>query len=471
MRHESAGIEKHRVPAHRPHERHAQGFEPSAQVHHRGVAIDLVVLLQGFVQPHGNDFQIAPRQPAVGGKALAQNQQVPEILRPLIVVAGEESADVRQTVLLAAHRRRVGMGKHLPCDVRQRLVAVALLVLLDEVGVLGKAAGVDHQRDAMPAQNRLDRAYIGHGHRLAAAGVVGHGHHAEGNLRGPVLVDAVPQFVQVHVALERRLQARLQPFGTDQVHRPRPDVFDVRPCGVEVAVVGDHVAGLEPRLGENALGRPALVRGENVLHARDAAHRALKVLPRPAARVALVAEHHGRPLLRGHRARAAVGQQVDAAVLSIEQKDVVMRPRQGVHPLLPRGQLQRLGHLDAKRLDDGPHVRTPWPRPRSRPRPRLRIRALDPGSCPRKATAPSSCRRPVCTRARHGSDPPLPAQRLLTVLYCECRSKNLLDALRPTGLIYGWSRRVHSVRVKGSTRLLDGSTSPDFLPDFADNGH
>ena len=61
---------------------------------------------------------------------------------------------------------------------------------------------------------------------------------------------------------------------------------------------------------------------------------------------------HGRPLLGRHRTRTAVGEKVDAAVLGVEQEDVVVGGGEGRGPFGPGGDLQGLGHLDAEGLDD-----------------------------------------------------------------------------------------------------------------------
>jgi hypothetical protein len=55
---------------------------------------------------------------------------------------------------------------------------------LDEVGVLGKAAGVKVERNAVAMAELTDLAGIGHRDRLASAGVVGDGQHDQRNSLG-----------------------------------------------------------------------------------------------------------------------------------------------------------------------------------------------------------------------------------------------------------------------------------------------
>ena len=129
----------------------------------------------------------------------------------------------------------------------------------------------------------------------------------------------------VHVALEGVPVLRLPPFRNHQVDRLRAGELDVGPGGVEVGVVGHHVARLAERREEDPLGGAALVGREHLAEAEDVLHRRQEAEPGAAAGVGLVAAHDRRPLLRAHRRRAAVGQEVDEDVLRLEQEDVVGR--------------------------------------------------------------------------------------------------------------------------------------------------
>ena len=131
------------------------------------------------------------------------------------------------------------------------------------------------------------------------------------------------QRVQVHVALEGVDQPRLAALGDHQVARLGAGVLDVGTRGVEVGVVGHHVARPGDGAEQDVLGGAALVRGDHVLEAGDVLHRGLEPVERSRARIRLVAGDHARPLARRHGAGAAVGQQVDQHVLGLEQERIV----------------------------------------------------------------------------------------------------------------------------------------------------
>ena len=133
--------------------------------------------------------------------------------------------------------------------------------------------------------------------------------------------------------LNGRLDLGVEGFAAGQVEGDGAAVLDVGPGGVEVAVVGNDVARFEHARGEDPLGGATLVGREDVLHPGDLGDARLEALPRPAAGVALVAEHHRRPLLGGHGAGARVGEQIDAAVLGVEEEDVVVGRLQGRLPV------------------------------------------------------------------------------------------------------------------------------------------
>jgi hypothetical protein len=122
-----------------------------------------------------------------------------------------------------------------------------------------------------------------------------------------------------------------------------------------VGVVGHHVARAAHDGEQDALGRPALVRGDDVFEAGQLAHGRLEAVEALAAGVGLVAAHHGRPLFGGHGAGAGVGEQVDEDVGGVDQEEVEAGLLEEPLPLLGRGLAERLDGLDPERLDDGFH--------------------------------------------------------------------------------------------------------------------
>ena len=131
---------------------------------------------------------------------------------------------------------------HLAHDRAHGLVGLARLALLDEVGVLGEAAGVEVHRRVVLGADVGDLAQVRERDGLAAARVVGDGHHDQRDALGAVLVERGAQPVDVHVALERVVAVHVGELGARQVERERAAELDVGACRVEVAVVGDDVA-------------------------------------------------------------------------------------------------------------------------------------------------------------------------------------------------------------------------------------
>jgi hypothetical protein len=148
-------------------------------------------------------------RPAVGRKALADNEVVLDPLGQGVVVEGDEPADVDQGVLLAAHGRAVRVGEHLLGDLEDALLGVVLLPLLDEPGVLGEAAGVQEERNVVMGADLARLFDVLEGYRLAAAAVIGHRQHDQRDLPGPLPIDERLQLGDVHVALERQVGVRI----------------------------------------------------------------------------------------------------------------------------------------------------------------------------------------------------------------------------------------------------------------------
>ena len=69
--------------------------------------------------------------------------------------------------------------------------------------------------------------------------------------------------------------------------------------------------------------------------------------------IALVAFHHGGPLVRRHGARAGVGEQIHQDIASGEEKQIVVRGTQQMLALFARGPADGLNALDTKWLNDG----------------------------------------------------------------------------------------------------------------------
>jgi hypothetical protein len=127
--------------------------------------------------------------------------------------------------------------------------------------------------------------------------------------------------------------------------------FQVGARGVEVAVVGHQLTRLAGHAEQHPLGRAALVRGHEVLHAGDVADHGFQAKEAARPGVALVAFHDGAPLARRHRAGARIGEPVDQHVIGAQLEDVQVRRFEQALTLAARGHADRLDALDAEGFD------------------------------------------------------------------------------------------------------------------------
>ena len=197
-------------------------------------------------------------------------------------------------------------------------------------------------------------AEVLHRDRLPAAGVVRHRQHAERDLPWLGLLEQRFQPVQVHVALERMAGLRLFALRNHEVHRLRARRFDIRAGRVEVRVVGNDLPLATDGREEDALGGSTLVRRDDVRVPGQVFDRRFEPVEAVRARVGVVAAHHRGPLLRGHRRRPAVGQEIDDDVLGPDAEHVVAGLFEDRLPLLRGRHADRLDDLDLEGLDDSP---------------------------------------------------------------------------------------------------------------------
>ena len=227
---------------------------------------------------------------------------------------------------------------------------VARLALLDEIGVLDRPRGVEHDAQPVPSASSRTVADVGHRDRLPA----GHVHRGrDADIRDALAadpLDEVFQRLEIDVALEGMLAGRIVPFGNDHVDERAAGQFLVQPRGGEVHVARHRIARLDQQLREDVLGAASLVRGHEVAIAVILPHGVFQVIEVAAAGVGLVAEHHAGPLPVAHGVGAAVGQQVDVDVLGAEQKGVVAGLGQRLFALGAREHLDRLDDFDFPRF-------------------------------------------------------------------------------------------------------------------------
>ncbi len=148
------------------------------------------------------------------------------------------------------------------------------------------------------------------------------------------------------------LQTRLPSFGDDEIDRLGANELNVRAGRVKVCVVGDDIAFLAHHAEQNALGGAPLMSRDDVFVPKNILYRRAELLEAAAARITLVAFHHGRPLVRGHRPGAGIGKQVDENVIRRQKKKVIERGAEQLLALRPRRPANGLDALDAKGFDD-----------------------------------------------------------------------------------------------------------------------
>ena len=193
----------------------------------------------------GDRLEVAAGQAAVGREALGQDQQVAALLGERrrrsspasrrCWPARPSSRDIVMPSASDAHLARRCRATGRPCWPGSRS--------LDEPGVLGEAAGVEEQRDAVPVADVAHRAQVLEADRLAAAGVVGDGdHHQRDARRRRRARSAPPAPATSMLPLNGCAGDGLAALGDDQVDGLGAGELDVGAGGVEVGVVGHHLA-------------------------------------------------------------------------------------------------------------------------------------------------------------------------------------------------------------------------------------
>ncbi len=152
----------------------------------------------------------------------------------------------------------------------------------------------------MPLAYRAHLTHVLHRYRLPAARVIGHRQHHQRDTFAPHPHNQRFERRHIHVAFERIMQRWLFALGNQQVNRFGSHKFDIGPGRVEVSIVGNDIALLARYSKENPLGRASLVCRNHMLVAHDLLHRVAEPVKAPAARVAFIALHHSRPLMRRH---------------------------------------------------------------------------------------------------------------------------------------------------------------------------
>src|SRR5215510_7110721 len=133
--------------------------------------------------------------------------------------------------------------KHLLSDFFHGLLFVAILSKFDEVGILGKPAGIQVERYAVSRTDFLYRANVGHRYRLSASRITGHRQYDQRYAPRTHSCDQSFEGVDVHISLERVKQRRLVEFRNREIHCVRTNVFDVGASSIEMGVVWNDLIG------------------------------------------------------------------------------------------------------------------------------------------------------------------------------------------------------------------------------------
>ncbi len=135
----------------------------------------------------------------------------------------------------------------------------------------------------MAFTDRPHLAEVGNRHRLAAAGVVGDGHHDEWDPVGTDLRDRPFQGIDIHVSLEGVLQLCVAALGDEEVASFGSFVFDICPRRVEVGVGWHHITGAQRGREQEPFSRTTLMCRQDLPESGDSRHRIPEAVIRPAA--------------------------------------------------------------------------------------------------------------------------------------------------------------------------------------------
>lgn len=144
------------------------------------------------------------------------------------------------------------------------------------------------------------------------------------------------------------LALRVTRLVNDQVGRASASGADVGIGGVEVHIRRDKVPSPDERGSQDVFGGASLVGREKVFESENVIHRRFETMVGTRPGVRFVAEHHCRPLVLAHRARARIGQQVDENILGLKREDVVTGGLNGGLALGRRWQADGFDGFDAE---------------------------------------------------------------------------------------------------------------------------
>ena len=288
---------------------------------------------------------VAAVHTTIGEESFEGNAEEFGAFVPLLLVGGDETAHIHETVFLGAHGHRVGIAEHLFADLAKGLVLISFLAGLDEIGVLDKTGTVDVHGYAVFVAELTGLADVLHRHGLSSHGVVGHRQHHKRHF-ALVLVQHLLQLLEAHIAFERYFELGVIGLGDGDIDGKSLAALDVALGGVEVGVAGDNHTRLHQIAEQHILCSTALVGGDYIFKAGEFGDGVLHVVEGAGSAVALVAHHHGAPLAVAHGACATVGEQVDIDIVALQHEDVVVGFKEPLLALFAGRFLNGFDHLD-----------------------------------------------------------------------------------------------------------------------------
>jgi len=145
-------------------------------------------------------------------------------------------------------------------------------------------------------------------------------------------------------------------FRNDAVDGRGPARLDVGPGRIEVDIAGDAIALPDQGFEEDPLGRPSLMRGNDVTETEDVPDGFFEVEIIPGSRVGLVARHHPGPLVVAHGRGARIRQEIDRDFIGRNLENVVPRLLQEGFPFPADRHRNGLDDFDPERLQRRPDI-------------------------------------------------------------------------------------------------------------------
>ena len=155
LRDETARVHVAGQPAGWRHDRDAQLQQPPHKVSNEVRRTAGNRLGGHFPQPHRHRFDFLGGHSAVGGKTFIDRQPHQQLIESLSGIR-RNHAPAHRGALASGHIEDIHAAHHLQDNVLNAPVGKLGFALLNEVGVFGNQAAIEHQRDAVPRGNRLD---------------------------------------------------------------------------------------------------------------------------------------------------------------------------------------------------------------------------------------------------------------------------------------------------------------------------